>query len=154
MAEGPVVTSTQKAWRKVSTGIKKGINVSVPELKESTTSRRRTRRTRFRENLMILDLNEDGGIATIGEGEFEAEEGSIDLEEASLAVSHFNGRFNMSRLARYAEQQGGEAQLERDLKWRGMKKVEAMARTSATTSGAPRPPSWRSATSTSRRRRR
>jgi hypothetical protein len=127
MAEGPIVVSTTKTWRKVSTGIKKGINVSVPELKEVDNLRKEDTPYSFRENIMILDLNEDGGVATIGEGEFEAEEGSIDLEEGALTLSHFNARFNISNLAKYAERAGGEAQLERDLKWRGMKKVEAMA---------------------------
>lgn len=127
MAEGPIVTSTTKTWRKVSTGIKKGINVSVPELKEVDNLAKEDTPYSFRENIMVLDLNEDGGVATIGEGDFEAEEGSIDLEEATLDLSHFNARFNISNLAKYAERAGGEAQLERDLKWRGMKKVEAMA---------------------------
>lgn len=125
MAEGPVVTATNKVWRKVARGIEQGIDLSVPEVKMLDNLASIDTPYSFRENTMVIDLNEDGGIATIGEGDYEAEEGSIDVEEGTLNLSHFNGRFNISNLIKYA-QRGNENQLENDLKFRGMKKVQAL----------------------------
>jgi hypothetical protein len=126
MAEGPVVTFTQNAWSKVATGVVKGIDLSVPELTLIDNIADFDAPYSFRENRMVLDLNEDGGVATIGEGDYEAEESSIDLEEGFLDISHFNARFNLSNLVKYV-QRGAQNQLENDLTFRATKKVDAMA---------------------------
>lgn len=127
MAEGPVIAATQKAWRKIQDGVWQGYNFACVETSKLQNISTYDKPYSFRENTVVLDLNEEAGVATIGEGDYEAEEGSVGLEEGTLGLSHFNARFNISKLQRYADR-GMENQLERDLKLRASKKMQAMAR--------------------------
>jgi hypothetical protein len=74
MAEGPVQTAVQSAWKKLQSGVYKGIDVSVPEVKMLDNVRDFDAPYSFKENRIVVDLNRDGGIATIGEGDYEARE--------------------------------------------------------------------------------
>ncbi len=120
------ITATQKAWRKIQVGVAQGFNFECEEVAMLDNLVKDKTPYSFRENSVVVDLNEEGGIASIGEGEFEAEEGSVGLEEFSPTVQHLIGRFNISNLSKYA-QRGMENQLEPDLKLRAAKKVQALS---------------------------
>lgn len=120
------ITNTQKAWRKIQQGVAQGFNFECEEVGMLDNLVKEDMPYSFRENSIIADLNEEGGIASIGEGDYEAEEGSVGLEEFSPTIQHLNGRFNLSNLAHYADK-GMENQLEPDLKLRAAKKVQALS---------------------------
>ena len=73
-----------------------------------------------------LDINEGAGIASIPEGGFEARESSPNASEITVTLQQFNGRFNASLLAMYADK--GEAQVKRQLLFQGAHKVRDLSR--------------------------
>lgn len=72
-----------------------------------------------------LDLNERGGIASLTEGGFMALPSSVNAVEATVSAVHFNGRFAISDIAKYADR-GAENQLARQLVTQATQKVDAM----------------------------
>ena len=126
MAGTADIVAIQKAWRKIQGGVGQGINVECEEIGMIDNLAKEDQPYSFRENTIVVDLNEEGGIASINEGDFEAEEGSVGLNEYEIEAQHFIGRFSISNLAKYADK-GQENQLERDLTLRAAKKMQAMA---------------------------
>src|SRR5690606_22237524 len=83
----------------------------------------------LREMSFPVDLHEDRGITTLPEGGREAEPMSVNAEEAFVTFVHFNGRFTVAKLARWASQaDGGRGQIERQIRFQGLHKVRAMGR--------------------------
>lgn len=78
-----------------------------------------------REVTIPLDINKKGGIASIKEGGYEANPSSKNLEELTITLVHFNGRFNISKLAKFGDE-GSRNQVVRDLSIRGLQTVRAM----------------------------
>lgn len=126
MAGSADITAINKAWKKIQTGVAEGFNVECEEIGLLKNLAPMDQPLSFRSNEVVIDLNEEGGIASILEGDYEAEEGSVGLEEYSISAQHFIGRFSLSNLAKYADK-GSENQLERDLKLRAAKKVQALS---------------------------
>ena len=73
-----------------------------------------------------LDINEGAGIASISEGGVEARESSPNLEEITVSMVQFNGRFNASLLAMYGDK--AEGQIKKQLLHQGAHKVRDMSR--------------------------
>ena len=126
MAGAADIVATNKAWRKIQKGVAQGLNFECEEVGMLDNLVKEDMPYSFRENSIVVDLNEEGGIASIGEGDFEAETGSVGLDEFAPTVQHFNGRFDISNLSKYAER-GMENQLEPDLKLRAAKKIQALS---------------------------
>lgn len=77
------------------------------------------------ENTIALDLNERGGIASIPDFGAMAKPSSVNAVEGTVTAVHFNGRFNISDVAKYADR-GQENQLQRQLKAQATQKSDAM----------------------------
>ena len=73
-----------------------------------------------------VDMIEGAGIASIPEGGKEARESSPNAREITVTMQQFNGRFNASRLAMYADK--SEAQVEKQLKFQGAHKLRDLSR--------------------------
>src|SRR3990167_2467229 len=73
-----------------------------------------------------VDMREGAGIASIPEGGFEARESSPNAREITVTMQQFNGRFNASRLALYADKPA--AQVEKQLKYQGAHKIRDLSR--------------------------
>jgi hypothetical protein len=80
-----------------------------------------------RETLVPLNINEEIGIATVPEGGKLARPSSVDLEEISISLTHFNGRFTASNLAKWADK-GMSNQVEKQLRLQATNKVNAIGR--------------------------
>lgn len=78
-----------------------------------------------REVTIPLDIQKKGGIASIKEGGYEANPQSKNLEELTVTLVHFNGRFNISKLAKFGDE-GSRNQVTRDLTLRALQTVRAM----------------------------
>lgn len=81
-----------------------------------------------REITVPLDLADDVGIASIPEGGFEARPSSPNVVDATITWILFNGRFTISKTAKWLDQRMRRAMIERQLLFQGRKKLQAMAR--------------------------
>jgi hypothetical protein len=72
-----------------------------------------------------LDLAERGGVASLADGGFMAKPSSVNAVEATVSAQHFNARFAISDIAKYADR-GMENQLARQLITQATQKVDAM----------------------------
>lgn len=77
------------------------------------------------ENTYPLDLNERGGIASLTDFGDLAVASSVNAIEATVSAVHFNGRFAIGDIAKYADR-GQENQLAKQIVMQGTQKVEAM----------------------------
>lgn len=75
-----------------------------------------------------MDLEDDVGIASIGEGEHEAFPSSTNPVDATFTWITLNGRFTISRMARDIDQKNKAAMLANQLKYQGTKKLQAIGR--------------------------
>lgn len=121
-----------KAWKKVHGKTSQGFQFeseeynALDEVTEEEMPYTLRQSTDGGEASFPVDLNEQGGIASIPEGGYEAKPSSVGLEEARWFVQHFIGRFNVALLAKYADK-GMENQLERQLGLQAAKKVQGIA---------------------------
>lgn len=81
-----------------------------------------------REITVPLDLDDDVGIASIPEGGFEARPGSPNPVDGTLTWILLNGRWTITKTAKWIDQKNRAAMLERQLAYQGRKKLQAMAR--------------------------
>lgn len=72
-----------------------------------------------------LDLAERGGVASLVDGGHMAKPSSVNAVEATVSAQHFNARFAISDIAKYADR-GMENQLARQLVTQATQKVDAM----------------------------
>lgn len=75
-----------------------------------------------------MDLVEDGNIASIDEGDYEAKPSSVNPVDATFTWVIFNGRFTISKTARWIDEKNKGAMLENQMKWQARKKLEALRR--------------------------
>lgn len=121
-----VKTYTSKLWRKVQGTMVDAIGYEVEEMGWLEDLKKAKLDASLREVSRPLNINRAGGIASLGEGEYEAEPSSPDAEEITASLVHFNGRVTISKLIRFIDQYGGDTQLKRDIKFRAMHKMTAM----------------------------
>lgn len=119
-------TTVVKAWRKVASDVSTGFNFTAEEVLD-LIEKVPTDGTPWsaREVLNPIDLNEGYGIASISEGDYDSTPSAVNLEETTVDVVQFNGRFNASKLAKYGDK-GSVNQLEKQLFLMASKKVQAM----------------------------
>lgn len=72
-----------------------------------------------------LDLAERGGVASLADGGFMAKPSSVNAVEATVSAQHFNKRFAISDIAKYADR-GMENQLARQLVTQATQAVDAI----------------------------
>lgn len=75
-----------------------------------------------------MDLVEDGNIASIPEFGYEAKPSSVNPVDALFTWVIFNGRFTISKTARWIDEKNKGAMLENQFKYQGRKKLEALRR--------------------------
>lgn len=75
-----------------------------------------------------VDITDDVGIASIPEGGYEARPASPNPVDGSLTWILYNGRFTVSKTARWIDQKNRKAMLERQILYQGRKKLQALAR--------------------------
>jgi len=74
-----------------------------------------------------VDLDDEINVAAIPDAGYRARPSATNVEEATFSLTNFNTTFTASHLAKWADQ-GNTNQIERELRRRGAKKVQAMAR--------------------------
>lgn len=120
-------TSESKLWRIIQGELVEGIQFLCEEFEEIDDLTEDEATTwSARQVLVPINLTEDTGIASIDEGGYEAYPVSTNLSELTIDLVQFNGRFNASMLAEYADKD--EAQIKRQIKFQGGSKLQAMAR--------------------------
>jgi hypothetical protein len=80
-----------------------------------------------REITAPIDLHEDGGVAAIVEGGWQARPTSPAPEEISIAFSQFSARFSVSGLVKYIERNNAAALIQSQIAYQGKKKLQAIA---------------------------
>lgn len=122
-------SDVDKIWRKSQGKLQRGFNFVTPEFKWVRDLKELEIDASLREMTFPVDLHEDRGITSLPEGGREAEPMSQNAEDATVAFIHLNGRFTVAKRARWALQaDGGRGAIEKQLKFQGRKKVEAMGR--------------------------
>lgn len=125
-----VVTNSDvdKLWAKAQGPVKKGFNFVTKEFRWVRQYKELEIEPSLREMTFPVDLYEDRGITSLPEGGREAEPMSRNAVDATVSFIHLNGRFTVSKRARWALAKDPKAALENQLKFQGRKKVEALGR--------------------------
>lgn len=133
MATGTYAVTTSKTdvnglWRKVQTPLQVAAQFMVDEWDMLDDLENMEVDWSAREITMPLDLNDDVGIASIPEGGYEARPSSPNVVDATLTWILLNGRFTISKTARWIDEKNRKAMLERQILYQGKKKLQAIAR--------------------------
>jgi hypothetical protein len=120
-------SDTKEAWRKIAADVAVAIQYDNEEwnLADDYVPPNGTPWS-AREVIQPLDILEKGGIASIKEGGYEAKPQSKTLVDATITLVMFNGRFNMSKLARYGDK-GSQNQVIKNLTLNGLQTIRAMS---------------------------
>lgn len=121
-------TNVNGVWRKVQAPLQVAAQFMVDEWDMLDSLRQFDVDWSAREITVPLDLTDDTGIASIPEGGYEARPSSTNPVDGTLTWILLNGRFTISKTARWIDQQNRSAMLERQLLYQGQKKLQAMAR--------------------------
>lgn len=122
-------SDVNKIWRKAQGKLATGFNFVTPEFRWVNDFKELEIDASLREMTFPIDLHEDRGITMLPEGGREAEPMSVNAEDATVTFVHANGRFTVSKLARWAGQaDGGRGMIERQIRFQGLHKVRAMGR--------------------------
>src|SRR5688572_12649471 len=88
---------TSKLWRKVQGTMVDAIGFEVEEMGWLGDLKPSKLDASLREVSRPLNINRAGGVASIGEGEYEAVPGSPEAEEITSSLVHFNKRITISK---------------------------------------------------------
>lgn len=125
----PVGSSeVNKVWRKIQGDLSEGFNFMVEEFDWLDDYPETEFPWSQREVSFTVDLDDDTRAAMIPDAGYRARPSAVNLEEATFSLTNFNKTFTASHLAKWADQ-GNTNQIERELRRRGAKAVQAMART-------------------------
>lgn len=121
-----VVTNTDvnKLWKKAQGKLVPGFNFVTAEWRWANDFKELDIDPSLRSMEFPVDLHEDRGITSLPEGGREAEPMTQNAEDATVQFIHLNGRFTISKRARWAS----AGALTNQLKWEGKKKIEALGR--------------------------
>lgn len=123
-------SDVSKIWRKSQGKLAQGFEFNTEEFKWVGDLKNLEIDASLREMTFPVDLNEDRGITSLPEGGREAEPMSQNAVDATVSFIHLNGRFTVSKLARWAgAADGGRGEIEKQIKYQGKTKVLAMGRT-------------------------
>ena len=133
MATATYIPSTSKTdvngvWRKVQAPLQTAAQYMVDEWDMLDEIPTLDVDLSAREITVPLDLSDDVGIASIAEGGYEARPASPNPVDATLTWILLNGRFTLSKTAKWIDQKNKQAMLERQLIFQGRKKLQALAR--------------------------
>jgi hypothetical protein len=123
-----LTTDVTKIWRKVQTDVQQGLNFSSEEWEQMEDLKQFKVDWTTREILVPLDITEGYGIASIPEGGYEARPSSPAPQELSLSWVLFNGRFTITKTAKWIRDKSPNAMIEDQLRYQAMKKVQDLGR--------------------------
>lgn len=120
-------SEVNKVWRKIQGDLGDGFNFLVEEFEWLDDYPETEFPWSQREVTFTVDLDDEISVAKIPDGGYRARPSATNVEEATFALTNFNTTFTASNLAKWADQ-GNTNQIEKELRRRGAKKVQAMAR--------------------------
>jgi len=121
-------SGVNKIWRKVQGDVADGLNFKCEEWGLLDEMDDMGLAWSLREVTFPVDITEGGRLAQIPEAGYEGIPYTPNAEEVTLTPTHYNARFAASKLAMWVDKEGGDAQIEKQLKFQGMKAVDTMAR--------------------------
>jgi hypothetical protein len=119
-------TDIPKLWKKVQGKLMEGYSFLCPEWDDMDELQNYQVDMSTREITVPIDTDEDGGIASIPEGGFEAFPTSPAPRELTLAFIQTSGRFSVSGLTRYIEKANPGALITSQIAYQGKKKLQAV----------------------------
>lgn len=124
----PNNAQVNKIWRKVQGPVSEALNFECEEWAGLDKLEEEGLAWSLREVTFPLDITEGGRLSQIPEGGSETLPYTPNAEEVTLTPVFYNTRFAASKWAMYVDQNGGDAMIENELKWRGTASVRTMAR--------------------------
>lgn len=124
----PNNAQVNKIWRKVQGPVSEALNFECEEWAGLEKLEEEGLAWSLREVTFPLDITEGGRLSQIPEGGSETLPYTPNAEEVTLTPVFYNTRFAASKWAMYVDQNGGDAMIENELKWRGTASVRTMAR--------------------------
>lgn len=122
-------SSVNAIWRTVQGDLVPGINYMCEEYELLDDLQNLKVDASLRSMKVPVDILEGAGIASIPEGGYEARTYSPNAVEATVSFVHFNGRFNASKLSRWADAaDGGAGEIEKQIVFQARHKIRDMAR--------------------------
>ena len=124
----PTNSQVNKIWRKVQGPVAEALNFDCEEWDDLGKLEEEGLAWSLREVTFPLDINEGGRLAQIPEGGSQALPYTPNAEEVTLTPTFYNVRFALSNLAKYVDENGGDAMIENELKYRGTQAARTLAR--------------------------
>lgn len=121
-------TGLNKLWKKVQGKLQKGAQFMTEEFEAFNQFRNFDVNWSAREITFPIDITDDDGVASIPEGGVEARPSSPNAQEAQITWINMNARFTVSRTAEYIDKLDPDAELENQIKYQGLKKLQAVGR--------------------------
>jgi hypothetical protein len=119
-------TTLPKLWKKLQGPLLRGFNAKCEEWGWIRDLEQFKVNHSAREVTAPIDIERQGGGASIVEGSYEANPFTVAPQEVTLTWINENYRFTRSLLAKYLDKYAGEAQIEDQMKYQGMKLIEAL----------------------------
>jgi len=125
-----VVTNSDVSalWKTAQGKLMEGFNFVTPEFKWVKEFKELAIPPSLRSMTFPVDILEDRGITSLPEGGREAQPMTQNAVDATVSFIHVNGRFTVSKQARWAQATDSRAGFMNQLKWEGKKKIEALGR--------------------------
>lgn len=124
----PSNSDVSKVWRAVQGPLAEMINFEVEEFDNLDTFDKEQSAWSLRSVTFPGDIIEGGNVATIPEGGSEGIPFSPNALDFTLTPVHYNVRFAASKLAMFADKNGGDNQIRKELMFRGEHAIRALAR--------------------------
>lgn len=117
-----------KIWRKVQGELQPGWQFMVEEYEIMDELKNFKIDWSAREITVPIDIIDDTGVASIPEGGYEAFPQSPNVQEIQFTWTLMNKRITATRTAQYIDMLNPEAELKDQLKYQGMKAIQAVGR--------------------------
>jgi hypothetical protein len=124
----PTNSQVNAVWRSVQGPLSEMINFEVEEFDNLDTFDKEQSAWSLRSVTFPGDIIEGGNVATIPEGGSEGIPFSPNALDFTLTPVNYNVRFAASKLAMFADKNGGDNQIKNELMFRGSHAIRALSR--------------------------
>ena len=124
----PSNSQVNAVWRTVQGPLSEMINFEVEEFDNLDTFDKEKSAWSLRSVIFPGDIIEGGNVALIPEGGSEGIPFSPNALDFTLTPTHYNVRFAASKLAMFADKNGGDNQIKSELMFRGEHAIRALSR--------------------------
>ena len=124
----PSNSDVNAVWRSVQGPLSEMINFEVEEFDNLDTFDKEQSAWSLRAVTFPGDINEGGNVALIPESGSEGIPFSPNALDFTLTPTHYNVRFAASKLAMFADKNGGDNQIKSELMFRGTHAIRALSR--------------------------